>query len=82
MKPVNGDLSLIIKIPTLAVLAFVISHFKVFITVEPPVSDHPKCKDLVVADRRLSLRRIELKGEGGHLPRTGLGTSLLYGRYF
>ena len=31
MQPVNGDLFLIIKIPTLAVLAFVISHFMVFI---------------------------------------------------
>ena len=27
----NGDLSQIIKIPTLAILAFVISYFKVFI---------------------------------------------------
>ena len=29
------------------------------ITVEPPVSDHPKCKDLVVAYGRWSLTRIE-----------------------
>ena len=28
-------------------------------TVEPPESDHPKCADLVVANGRLSLTRIE-----------------------
>ena len=28
-------------------------------TVEPPVSDHPKCKDRVVAYRRRSFTRIE-----------------------
>ena len=39
------------------------------ITVEPPVSDHPKCKDLVVANGRLSFTRIEPQGEGGHLPK-------------
>ena len=39
------------------------------IAVEPPVSDHPKCKDLVVADGRLSFTRIEPQGEGGHLPK-------------
>ena len=37
-----------------------------FITVEPPVSDHPKCKDLVVADGRFSFTRIEPYGEKGH----------------
>ena len=30
--------------------------------VEPPMSDHPKCKDLVVAHRRWSLTRIEPLG--------------------
>ena len=39
------------------------------ITVEPPVSDHRKCKDLVVANGRLSFTRIEPQGEGGHLPK-------------
>ena len=39
------------------------------IAVEPPVSDHPKCKDLVIADGRLSFTRIEPQGEGGHLPK-------------
>ena len=31
-------------------------------TVEPPVSHHPKCKDLVVAYGRWSLTRIEQQG--------------------
>ena len=31
-------------------------------TVEPPVSDHPKCKDLMVAYGRWSLTRIEPQG--------------------
>ena len=31
-------------------------------TVESPVSDHPKCKDLVVAYRRWSLAIIEPQG--------------------
>ena len=30
-------------------------------TVEPPESDHPKCADLVVANGRRSLTRIELQ---------------------
>ena len=31
-------------------------------TVEPPISDHPRCKDLVVAYGRWSLTRIEPQG--------------------
>ena len=30
-----------------------------FNKVEPPVNDHPKCKDLMVAFRRYSLMRME-----------------------
>ena len=37
-----------------------------FITVEPPISDHPKCKELVVADGRFSFKGIEPCGEEGH----------------
>ena len=32
------------------------------IAVKPPVSDHSKCKDLVVADRRLSLTKMVAHG--------------------
>ena len=42
-------------------------------TVETPSSDHPKCKDLVVAYGRWSFTRI-----GGPLPRRGPGTSTLW----
>ena len=31
-------------------------------TVEPPMSDHPRCKDLVVAYGRWSLTRIKRQG--------------------
>ena len=41
------------------------------ITVEPPISDHPKCKDLVVAYGRLSRTRIKPQREAGHLLRRG-----------
>ena len=41
----------------------VCSKFPVFWnTVEPPISDHPKCKDLVAAYGRWSLTRIEPQG--------------------
>ena len=32
------------------------------ITVKPPISDHPKCQDLVAAYRRWSLTRVEPEG--------------------
>ena len=32
------------------------------INVKPLISNHPKCENLVVACRRLSLKRIELQG--------------------
>ena len=40
-------------------------------TVEPPESDHPKCEDLVVANGRWSLTRIEPRARGGVLPYMG-----------
>ena len=46
--------------------------------VQPPVSDHPKCQDLVVAYGRWSLTRVEPEGS---LPGTGL-TYLLIRREF
>ena len=33
-----------------------------YVLVEPPISDHPRCKDLVVAYGRWSLTRIEPQG--------------------
>jgi len=47
-------------------------------TVEPPVSDHLKCKHLVVAYGRWSLTRIE----PGHLFQEEVRAHLLYGRWF
>ena len=44
-------------------------------TVEPPVSDHPKCKDLVATYWRWSLTRIEPRGP---LTWRGPGTSTLW----
>ena len=38
------------------------SQNKVYYTFNPPVSDHPKCKDWVVAHGRWSLTRIEPQG--------------------
>ena len=37
-------------------------HVLVEYTVEPPINDHPRCKDLVVAYGRWSLTRIEPQG--------------------
>ena len=36
--------------------------FQLLNTVESPVSDHPKCKDLLIAYGRWSLTRIEPQG--------------------
>ena len=50
-------------------------------TVEPPVSDHPKWKDWVVAYRRWSLTgggHLQESNHRGPLPRWGPGTSTLW----
>ena len=48
-------------------------------TAEPPVSNHPKCKDVMVVITRGG--RLQESNERGPLPRRGLGTST-YGRQF
>ena len=48
-------------------------------TVEPPVSDHPKCEDLVVAYGRWSLTRIEPQGVS---PEKSSDTSFLRKRIY
>ena len=52
-------------------------------TVKPPVSDHPKCQDLVVAYGRWSLTRVEPEGDSsGNRSDISTYSKITYCMYF
>ena len=53
---------------------------KKYFTVEPPISNHPKCKDIVVAYRRWLLTRI--KPHGVPFKKSSLHIYILEEKYY